>query len=107
MQRVADQAREVGRSWSGPDADPQWALVGALFGALADDEVRLRLAAEIPLERLPALLFVAAIQRVVADHADDALAAYYPGPDQRPIDGRFPATLRRFATTRHDELRRW
>ena len=67
----------------------------------------MRLAAEIPFERLPALLFVASIQRVVADHADDALAAYYPGPDQRPIDGRFPIMLRRFATAREDELRRW
>lgn len=106
-QQVADQAREVGRGWSGADADPDWALVGALFDALADDEVLSGLAAEIPMERLPALVFVASIQRVVADHTDDALAAYYPGPHQRPIDERFPATLRRFAIARQDELRRW
>ncbi len=33
---VADQAREVARGWSGPDADPSWALVAALFDAHAD-----------------------------------------------------------------------
>jgi hypothetical protein len=107
LESIADQAREVGGGWSGPDADPEWALVAALFDTLADDEVLLELAAEIPLDRLPALLFVASVQRVVADHPDDRLARYYPGPDQRPVDAAFAAELRRFATTRAAELRRW
>ena len=107
LESIADQAREVGRGWSGPDADPGWALVGALFHALADDESLLELAAEIPFDRLPALLFVASVQRVVADHPDDPLARYYPGPVQQPIDVAFAATLRRFAATRANELRHW
>jgi hypothetical protein len=104
---IGDQAREVGRGWSGPDAEPGWALVAALFETVADDDDLLALAAEIPLDRLPALLFVASVQRVVADHPDDPLAAYYPGPEQQPIDAGFAAALHRFATTRADELRTW
>ena len=107
LESIADQAREVGRGWSGPDADPGWGLVAALFATLAEDETLLRLAAEIPLERLPALLFVASVQRVVADHPDDPLARYYPGPDQQMIDAAFAPALQRFATTRAGELRRW
>ena len=93
--RSRDQAHEVGRGWSGPDAEPGWALVGALFDALAADADLLALAAEIPLDRLPALLFVASVQRVVADHPDEPLARYYPGPAQRPIDDAFAGALRR------------
>jgi hypothetical protein len=104
---IQDQAREVGRGWSGPDADPGWALTAALFHALADDRALLDLAAEIPLARLPALLFVASVQRVVADHPEDDLAPYYPGPRQRAVDGDFAAALARFALAHRDELRRW
>ena len=100
---IRDQAREVGRGWSGPDAEPGWALVGALFDALAADADLLALAAEIPLDRLPALLFVASVQRVVADHPDEPLAGYYPGPSQRPIDDR---VRRRPARLRHGPRRR-
>ena len=104
---IRDQAHEVGRGWSGADAEPGWTLVAALFDTLAADRDLLALAAEIPLERLPALLFVASVQRVVADHPDDPLARYYPGPAQRPIDDDFPGTLRRFAAAHTDELRSW
>jgi hypothetical protein len=104
---IADQAREVAHGWSRPDADPAWALVAALFDAVADDNELLRLAAEIPLERLPALLLVASIQRVLADHPTDPLARYYPGPDQQPVDEVFGAVLHRFVTGRDDEVRRW
>src|SRR5829696_4068315 len=104
---IADQAREVGRGWSGPDADPSWTLVATLFESVAADDHLLRLAAEIPADRLPALLFVASIQRVVADHRSDALAEYYPGPEQRPVDGAFAATLRRFVIEHADAIRGW
>jgi hypothetical protein len=104
---IRDQAREVGRGWSGPDADPAWALVGALFDAVAADPDLLALAAEIPLDRLPALLFVASVQRVVADHPDDPVARYYPGPAPRPVDDAFAAALHRFALTHADDLRAW
>lgn len=105
--QIADQAREVGRGWSGRDADPDWALVAALFECVAHDEELLRLAAEIPLDRSPALLLVASIQRTVADHPDHPLAAYYPRPDQRTVDDAFPHVLRDFAVDHQDEVRRW
>ena len=104
---IRDQAHEVGRGWSGPDAEPGWALVGALFDALATDADLLALAAEIPLDRLPALLFVASVQRVVADHPDEPLARYYPGPSQRPIDDAFAGALHASPPTHADELRAW
>ena len=80
---IADQAREVARGWSGPDAEPGWALVAALFDAIADDAALLHLAAEIPPDRLPALLLVAGIQRVVADHPLDPLPATTQDPTSR------------------------
>ncbi len=104
---IADQAREVGRGWSGADAEPGWALVAGLFDGLAGDAELLALAAEIPLDRLPALVFVASLQRVVADHPGDPFARYSPGPDQQPVDDAFAAALHRFATDRRDDLRRW
>jgi hypothetical protein len=104
---IRDQAREVARGWSGADAEPGWALVAGIFDALAEDDDLLALAAEIPMERLPALLFVATVQRVVADHPDDPLARYYPGPGQRAVDAAFPAALNQFAISRAEELRVW
>jgi hypothetical protein len=104
---IRDQAAEVARGWSGPDADPGWALTAALFDAIAADERILRLASEIPADRIPALLLAASIQRVLAQHPDDRLRAYFPGPDQRPVDAAFATALRRFVTDRPDELRRW
>ncbi|MGH9270213.1 MAG: DUF2332 family protein [Ilumatobacteraceae bacterium] len=104
---IRDQAAEVARGWSGPDADPGWALTAALFDAIATDDDILRLASEIPSDRIPALLVAASIQRVVAEHPEDPLRAYFPGPGQRPVDAGFAATLGRFVVDRPDELRRW
>ena len=50
---------------------------------------------------------MASVQRVVADHPDDPLARYYPGPHQRAVDAQLPGALARFAASRADELRRW
>jgi hypothetical protein len=104
---IADQAREVAAGWSGDDAEPSWALVAAVFEAVAADDELLRLGAEIPPGRLPALLLVASIQRVVAEHPNEPLARYYPGPAQQPVDGAFPSTLHRFVAAHADEIRRW
>jgi hypothetical protein len=105
---IRDQAREVALGWSGADAEPGWSLVAGLFNALADDDDLLALAAEIPMERLPALLFVASVQRVINDHPDDPLARYYPGAAaQHPLDAAFACALHHFATGRAEELRAW
>ena len=104
--RVRDQALEVARGWSGEGAPSSWHLTAALFEALADDEQLATLAATIPPDRLPALLFVASVQYVVAKHPDDPLAAYYPvaGVEGRPVDDRLAGRLRTFCTDHRDEL---
>ena len=104
---IRDQVAEVAKGWSGPGADPGWALTAALFGAIAADDGILQLASEIPADRIPALLVAASIQRVLADHPDDRLRAYFPGPEQRPVDAAFATALAQFVADRPDELRRW
>ncbi len=65
------------------------------------------MAAEIPAEKLPALLFVAAVQYVAARHPDEPFAAYYPSPDvqaQPPLDAAFAARYRQFCLDHRSEL---
>ena len=106
LESIADQAREVGRGWSGPDAEPGWALVAALFDRAGRRRELSRLAAEIPLERC---------RRCCSWPASSASSPIIPttrspGTTQgRTSDDRraFAAALQRFAITRADELRRW
>lgn len=106
MVPVSDQALEIARGWSGPDAPESWRLTAALFERLASDDALLAIATEIPADRLPALLFVASVQLAVAHHPDEAIAAYYPRPDTepRPVDGAFVAALQDFCVRHHDEI---
>jgi hypothetical protein len=103
---IRDQAVEVGRGWSGPTAPPSWALTASLFECLADDRDLLELAATIPPDRLPALVFVAGVNALVRAHPDDALATYFPFPDRdrRAVDTGFATTLHAFCIERRDEL---
>jgi hypothetical protein len=104
--RVRDEARVVGRGWSGPDAAPTWRLTAALFAGLADDDALSDLAAAIPPERLPPLLFIASVHYLVAQHRGEAFAAYFPVPggDQPPLDDAFAARYRDFCLEHRDEL---
>ena len=104
--QIRDQALEVARGWSGPGAPASWALTAGLFAGLASDEDLLRLAAEIPTAKLPALLFVASVQQVVRHHGDDPFAAYFPseGGAQPPLDGSFGGRYRQFCSEHRDEL---
>lgn len=106
MVPVRDQALEIARGWSGPDAPTSWRLTAALFEGLADDDALLAIATEIPAERLPALLFVASVQLAVAHHPDERVAAYYPQPDTepRPVDGAFAEALHDFCVRHRDEI---
>lgn len=106
MAHVRDQALEIARGWSGPDAPASWRLTAAMFEHLAADPTLLAQAATIPALRLPALLFVASVQYAVAAHPDDPLAAYYPQPGrrERPVDEQLGARLSDFCSTRRDEL---
>jgi hypothetical protein len=104
--RIRDEALQVARGWSGPDASPTWRLTASVFECLANDPQLLELAAAIPPERLPPLLFAASVQRVVARHRDHRFATYYPVPggEQPPLDDEFADSYRAFCLEHHEEL---
>jgi hypothetical protein len=104
--RIRDEALQVARGWSGPDASPTWGLTAAVFHYLAENDQLLDLAAAIPLERLPPLLFAASVQHIVARHREHPFAAYYPVPggDQPRVDDRFADHYRAFCLEHRDEL---
>jgi hypothetical protein len=104
--RIRDEASQIARAWSGPGASPTWRLTASLFDCLANDPRLLELAAAIPPERLPPLLFAASVQRVVARRRDHRFAAYYPVPggDQPPLDDQFAERYCAFCLEHRDEL---
>jgi hypothetical protein len=105
--QVAEQARAVAAAWSPVDAPPSWWLTAELLTAIAEDDVLLDLAADVPVERLPALLLSAAITRRVAETGRPP-AAYFPRPGGRqpPRDDGFRPALRAFARAEGKALRR-
>lgn len=97
----------MGRGWSGPGAAPSWGLTAALFELLASDRELVALAAAIPGERLPALLFVASVQYVAARYPDDPFSAYFPSPGvdrQPPLDRQVAERYRAFCIDHRAEL---
>jgi hypothetical protein len=104
--RIRDEASQIARGWSGPEASPTWQLTASLFQCLADDAELLALAAVIPPDRLPPLLFAATVHRVAARHREEPFAAYFPVPegDQPPLDHRFAGRYRAFCLEHRDEL---
>jgi hypothetical protein len=104
--RIRDEALQIARGWSGPDASPTWRLTASVFECLANDPQLLELAAAIPPDRLPPLLFAASVQYVAARHRDDRFAAYFPipGGDQPPLDDQFAGRYRAFCRAHRDEL---
>ena len=107
-EEVADQARTVAAAWSPAGAPASWWLTAETLTAIAEDDVLLDLAAEVPTDRLPALLLSAAIRRRIAEVAPQPLAAYYPRPGgpQPPRDDGFRPALRAFAIAEEEALRR-
>ncbi|MBI2705586.1 MAG: DUF2332 domain-containing protein [Actinobacteria bacterium] len=104
---VRDQALEVGRGWSGPGALPSWRLTGSLFDVLAEDNELLTVAAEIPPDRLPALLFVASVLYLADRYPEEPFAAYLPSTDVRTllvVDGHFAERYRAFCLQHRQEL---
>lgn len=57
---VAEQAGAIAAAWSPADAPSSWRLTAAQFEALRDDPELAAIAADIPPEKLPPLLFQAA-----------------------------------------------
>jgi hypothetical protein len=103
---VRAQALEVAGGWSSPGAPRSWRLTAALFEAIAaDDELREHLA-ELPPDRLPALLASAAIAFLVRRDRPVPLVGYFPEPggsQPRFDDGFFPA-FRTFCAARLEDI---
>ncbi|HEY7173950.1 MAG TPA: DUF2332 domain-containing protein [Micromonosporaceae bacterium] len=105
VEAVRSQAAEVARGWSPPGAPPSWALTASIFDTLASDDDLLAIAAEIPSDRMPALLFCAATCYLVAEHEPPGFVDYFPGATpQRAVDDRFPAAMRAFGLRMRDQL---
>ncbi len=103
---VRSQAEEIAAGWSEPGAPASWALTAGIFRTLAEDDELLALAAEIPAERLPALLFCAAAGYLIDEHRPAGLVEYFPvaGEPQPALDAGFARALRAFCLEHRREL---
>ncbi len=103
---VANQAGMVATAWSPPGAPSSWQLTAAQFQALRDDEELLALAATIPPDRLPALLFQAAASFLVLELEPQPLRDWFPhiGAPQPELDPRFGTEYRTFCLDHRDRL---
>ena len=103
---VRGQATEIARGWSAPGAPASWALTAAIFDALAHDEDLLALAADVPADRLPALLFCASAGYLIAEREPEGLIGYFPteGDPQPAVDAAFEPAFRGFCLDHRDEL---
>jgi hypothetical protein len=106
MDEIRAQALGVAAGWSPSGAPDSWRLTAALFRAIAAHEELLDKLAELPADRLPALLASAAVSFLVRRDQPAPLAAYFPEPgaaQPRLDDGFYPAA-RAFITGRLDDL---
>jgi hypothetical protein len=105
-QVVADQAEKIAAAWSPVAAPASWELTAAQFRALRDDDELLAIAATIPAEKLPALLFAAAVTFLVLEVAPRPLRDSFPqlGETQPPLGRRFVDDYRAFCLDHRDRL---
>jgi hypothetical protein len=104
---VRAQALEVAAGWSPADAPDSWRLTAALFRAIAAHEDLLRRLAELPSDRLPALLGSAAVAFLVRRDRPEPLAGYFPepgAPPPPPFDAGFHPAARAFVSARLDDI---
>lgn len=103
---VADQAGMVASAWSAAGAPLSWRLTAAQFAALRDDAELLSIAAAIPADKLPPLLFSAAATFLVLELQPEPLASWFPsvGEPQPPPGAGFRAEYRQFCLDHRDRL---
>ena len=103
---VADQAAMVAAAWSPPGAPASWALTAAQFAALRDDPELQAIAATIPPERLPPLLFAAAASSLVLELEPEPLREWFPrvGSPQPALGDDFPREYRAFCLDHRERL---
>jgi hypothetical protein len=95
---IAEQAGMVATAWSPPGAPASWALCATQFATLRDDDELLALAATIPADRLPPLLFSAAATSLTLELEPEPLRDCFPrlGEPQPLLDARFGSLYRDF-----------
>jgi hypothetical protein len=103
---VARQAGLVATAWSPAGAPASWRLTAAQFEALAGDEELLEIAAAIPPDRLPPLLFTAAATFLALELEPRPLREWFPrvGRPQPAIDAAFGAAYRDFCLDHRERL---
>ena len=103
---VAQQAAAVAAAWSPPGAPPSWRLTAAQFEVLRDDQELLAIAATIPPERLPCLLFEAAATFLVLEREPTPLREWFPtvGEPQARLDPQFAKAYRAFCLDHRESL---
>jgi hypothetical protein len=103
---VAEQAGMVAAAWSPPGAPSSWALTAAQFEVLRDDPQLVAIAATIPPDRLPPLLFQAAATFLVLEMEPDPLRDWFPraGEPQSPLGARFASEYRSFCLDHRDRI---
>ncbi len=100
VKEVRAQALEVAAGWSPPGAPESWQLTASLFRVIAGHEELLGQLAELPPDRLPALLASAAISWLVGRDRPEPLARYFPaaGQPQPAFDAGCERALSRFVS---------
>ena len=103
---VADQAGKVAAAWSPAGAPASWKLTASQFETLRDDQELLAIAATIPPDKLPPLLFAAAASFLVLERQPKPLRDWFPriGERQPPLDPRFSQEYRAFCLDHRDRL---
>lgn len=96
----------VAAAWSPTGAPPSWRLTAAQFEILRDDPELLAIAATIPPDRLPPLLFSAAANFLVRTLDPDPLRDWFPrvGAPQPPLGRGFVGEYRAFCLDHRDRL---
>jgi len=103
---VAQQAAAIAAAWSPAGSPASWELTAAQFATLAGDPELLALAAEIPPDRLPALLFTAAATALVLELTPHPLRASFPeiGGPQPALSTDFAERYRSFCLDHRGRL---
>jgi hypothetical protein len=103
---VAEQAGLIAAAWSGPGAPRSWRLTAAQFEALRDDAELGALAAAIPPDKLPPLLFSAAATFLVLESGPEPLRGWFPaaGEPQPPLGAAFRREYREFCLDHRDRV---
>jgi hypothetical protein len=103
---VARQAGLVAAAWSPPGAPSSWRLTAAQLETLRDDAELRMIAATIPPDRLPPLLFTAAANFLVLELEPRPLRDWFPrvGEPQPALDPCFPVAYRDFCLDQRERL---